>query len=161
MQVIEVPSSSNPICDHSDIIEENNRLKAELAKGLATCIQGEKNLNDLLNNQRMIKGKEGLGFVAKSSKKGISDWWPSPQRRRRRTRRRRSLLLLPPFLMFHLTFVTQRRSGRLKGKEKKVEETGVSRSKGPKSPAGSSSPVSPAPKAGVSGPQGRSLRPYT
>jgi hypothetical protein len=127
-------------------------LKAELAKGLATCIQGEKNLNNLLNNQRMIKGKEGLGFVAKSSKKGISDWWPSPQRRRRRTRRRRSLLLLPPFLMFHLTFVTQRRSGRLKGKEKKVEETGVSGSKGPKSPASSSSPVSPAPKAGVSGP---------
>jgi hypothetical protein len=51
MQVIEVPCSSNPICDHSDIIEENIRLKAELAKGLATCIQGEKNLNDLLSNQ--------------------------------------------------------------------------------------------------------------
>jgi hypothetical protein len=51
MQVIEVSSSSNPICDHSDIIEENNGLKAKLAKGLATCIQGEKNLNDLLNNQ--------------------------------------------------------------------------------------------------------------
>jgi hypothetical protein len=70
MQVIEVPSSSNPICDHSDIIEENNRLKAKLAKVLATCIQGEKNLNDLLNNQRITKGKEGLRFVAKSSKKG-------------------------------------------------------------------------------------------
>jgi hypothetical protein len=51
MQVIEFPCSSNPICDHSDIIEENIRLKAELAKGLATCIQGEKNLNDLLSNQ--------------------------------------------------------------------------------------------------------------
>jgi hypothetical protein len=70
MQVIEVPCSSNPICDHSDIIEENNRLKAELAKGLVTCIQGEKNLKDLLNNQRMIKGKEGLGFLAESSKRG-------------------------------------------------------------------------------------------
>jgi hypothetical protein len=34
MQVIEVPSSSNPLCDHSNIIEENTRLKAELAKGL-------------------------------------------------------------------------------------------------------------------------------
>jgi hypothetical protein len=44
-------------------------LKAELAKGLSTCIQGEKNLNDLLNNQWMIKGKEGLEFVAESSKK--------------------------------------------------------------------------------------------
>jgi hypothetical protein len=38
MQVIKVPCSSNPICDHSDIIEENIRLKAKLAKGLATCI---------------------------------------------------------------------------------------------------------------------------
>jgi hypothetical protein len=36
MQVIEVSCSSNPICDHSDIIEENIRLNAELAKGLAT-----------------------------------------------------------------------------------------------------------------------------
>jgi chromosome segregation ATPase len=51
MQVIEVPCSSNPICDRSNIIEENIRLKADLAKGLATCIQGEKNLNDLLSNQ--------------------------------------------------------------------------------------------------------------
>jgi hypothetical protein len=51
MQVIEVPCASNPIYDHSDIIEENIRLKAKLAKGLATCIQGEKNLNDLLSNQ--------------------------------------------------------------------------------------------------------------
>jgi hypothetical protein len=51
MKVIEVPCSSNPICNHSDIIVENIRLKAELSKGLATCIQGEKNLNDLLNNQ--------------------------------------------------------------------------------------------------------------
>jgi hypothetical protein len=38
MQVIEVPCSSNSICGHSDIIKENNRLKTELAKGLATCI---------------------------------------------------------------------------------------------------------------------------
>jgi hypothetical protein len=37
MQVIEVPSSSNPSCDHANIIEENTRLKAKLAKGLATC----------------------------------------------------------------------------------------------------------------------------
>jgi hypothetical protein len=51
MKVIEVSSSSNPLCDHGEIIEENNRLKAELAKGLATCIQGEKNLSDLLSNQ--------------------------------------------------------------------------------------------------------------
>jgi hypothetical protein len=51
MQVIELPSSSNPLCDHGNIIEQNTRLKVELAKDLATCIQGEKNLNDLLSNQ--------------------------------------------------------------------------------------------------------------
>jgi hypothetical protein len=31
MQVIEVPSSSKPLCDHGNIIEENTRLKAKLA----------------------------------------------------------------------------------------------------------------------------------
>jgi hypothetical protein len=69
MQVIEVPSSSNPLCDHGNIIEENTRLKAGLSKGLATCIQGENNLNNLLSNQQMNMGKEGLEFVAESSKK--------------------------------------------------------------------------------------------
>jgi hypothetical protein len=38
------------------------------------------------------------------------------------------------------------------GKKKKIEETGVSGSKGPESPASSSCPESPPPKAGVSGP---------
>jgi hypothetical protein len=51
MLVIEVNSSSNPLCHHGNIIEENTGLKAGLAKGLASCIQGEKNLNDLLSNQ--------------------------------------------------------------------------------------------------------------
>jgi hypothetical protein len=99
-----VPSSSNPSCDHANIIEENPRLNAKLAKGLATCIQGEKNLNDLLSSQRMIKGKEGLGFVVEFSK------------RRRKARRKTSLLLLP-LLMFLLTFIIQKRNGGAQGKE--------------------------------------------
>jgi hypothetical protein len=57
MHVIEVPSSTNPYCDHANIFEENSRLKAEHAKGLATCIQGEKNLNDLLSSQRIKQGQ--------------------------------------------------------------------------------------------------------
>jgi hypothetical protein len=58
----------------------------------------------------MNKGKEGLGFVAESSKKEGLGFVADPQRRRRKTRRR-SLLLLP-LLMLLLTFVIQRRSGR-------------------------------------------------
>ena len=34
-----------------------------------TCIQGEKNLNDLLSNQKEVVGKEGLGFAPESKKK--------------------------------------------------------------------------------------------
>ena len=31
-----------------------------------TCIQGEKNLNDLLSNQKEVVAKEGVGFAPKS-----------------------------------------------------------------------------------------------
>ena len=34
-----------------------------------TCIQGEKNLNDLLNNQKEVVAKEGVGFAPKSKRK--------------------------------------------------------------------------------------------
>ena len=34
-----------------------------------TCIKDEKNLNDLLSNQKEVVGKEGIGFVPKSKKK--------------------------------------------------------------------------------------------
>ena len=43
-------------------------LKAQLEKGLVSCIQGEKNLNDLLSNQRKVVGKQGLGFGFSSKK---------------------------------------------------------------------------------------------
>ena len=33
-----------------------------------SCIQGEKNLNDLLSNQKEVVGKEGIGFAPKSKK---------------------------------------------------------------------------------------------
>src|SRR5664279_1164375 len=57
--------STNFLCDKASLIEENTRLKAQLEKGLATCIQGEKNLNDILSNQKGVVGKEGLGFAPK------------------------------------------------------------------------------------------------
>ena len=34
-----------------------------------SCIQGEKNLNDLLSNQKEIVGKKGIGFAPKSKNK--------------------------------------------------------------------------------------------
>src|SRR5664279_4360392 len=60
--------ATNPLCDKASLIEENTRLKAQLGKGLATFIQGEKNLNDLLSNQKGVIGKEGLGFAPKPKK---------------------------------------------------------------------------------------------
>jgi hypothetical protein len=133
MQVIEVPCSSNPICDHSDIIEENIRLNAELAKGLATCIQGEKNLNDLLSNQRMTKGKEGLGFVSESSKKRDLGLVAEPSKKKKNKKKKSAAVAAPtPHVPFDICY-TEEEWEELKGKGKKVKETRVSRSKGPES----------------------------
>jgi chromosome segregation ATPase len=70
--------ATNPSCDKASLIEENTRLKAQLEKGLATCIQGEKNLNDLLSNQKGVVGKEGLGFAPKSKKANNNKKKPTP-----------------------------------------------------------------------------------
>jgi hypothetical protein len=126
MQVIKVPCSSNPICDHSDIIEENIRLKAKLAKGLATCIQGEKNLNDLLSNQRMTKGKEGLGFVAESSKKRDLGLMAEPLKKKNKKNKKKKKKKKPaaaaptPHVPFDICY-TEEEWEELKGKEEKVE----------------------------------------
>jgi hypothetical protein len=63
----DVPSSSTSSCDHANIIEENARLKDELAK--STIPIGEKILNDLLISQRSNNDKTVLGFVSKKKKK--------------------------------------------------------------------------------------------
>ena len=63
----DVASSYNSSYDHTNIIEENARLKAELAKSSPS--QGEKIIDDLLRNQRSNNGKEGIGFVSKTKKK--------------------------------------------------------------------------------------------
>ena len=55
------------------LVEENAKLKKQLEKGLVSCIQGEKNLNDLLRNQKEDVGKEGIGFAPKSKNKQKSD----------------------------------------------------------------------------------------
>ena len=48
-------------------------MKEKLKKGLVTCIQGEKNLNDLLSNQKEVVAKEGVGFAPKSKNKKKND----------------------------------------------------------------------------------------
>ena len=63
----EMPSSSNPSCDHANIIEENARLKDELAKvSIAQC---EDALDTLEGIQKQRNGKQGLGYQAKKKNK--------------------------------------------------------------------------------------------
>jgi hypothetical protein len=73
----DVPSSSTSSCEHANIIEENARLKDELAK--STVPIGEKNLNDLLSKQRVFNDKTGLVFVSKK-KKNSKKRRPSPHK---------------------------------------------------------------------------------
>src|SRR5664279_3009220 len=60
----DMPSTSTSSCDHANVIEENARLKDELAR-----IKGKSPIDDLLQKQRPLNGKEGLGYVAKKKKK--------------------------------------------------------------------------------------------
>jgi hypothetical protein len=77
----DVPSSSTSSCDHANIIEENTRLKDELAK--STIPIGENNLNDLLSNQRSNNVKTILGYVSKANKKNNKKKRPSPHKQKR------------------------------------------------------------------------------
>ena len=68
--------ASNSI-DYASLLVENKKLKDQLEKGLVSCIQGEKNLNELLSNQKECVAKEGIGMI------------PLKRRRRRRRSTRR------------------------------------------------------------------------
>ena len=50
-------------CEQASILEENARLKGELAK--SSMAQCEDALDRIMNMQRPRKGKEGLGYMAK------------------------------------------------------------------------------------------------
>src|ERR1041384_1489422 len=54
--------TTNSILDQASLIEENIALHAQLKKGLLTCAQGEKNLNEVLSHHKESLAKEGLGF---------------------------------------------------------------------------------------------------
>src|SRR4051812_45313335 len=67
-QLSNIPSPSHFIPSSSTtILEENARLKGELAK--ATFPQGNKSIDDLLSKQRPSGYKGGIGFVSNSKKK--------------------------------------------------------------------------------------------
>src|SRR5215216_4057771 len=73
MVLIDNANATNPCCEHVHLVEENAKLKEQLEKGLVSCIQGEKNLNDLLRNQKEVVGKEGVMFAPKSKNKKKND----------------------------------------------------------------------------------------
>src|SRR3954466_3536262 len=67
-QLANIPSPSNFIPSSSTtILEENARLKGELAK--ATFPQGKKSIYDLLSKQSPTGDKGGIGFVSHTKKK--------------------------------------------------------------------------------------------
>ena len=66
-------------------MEENAKLKEKLEKGLVSCRQGEKSLNDLLSTQKGVVGKEGIGLTSKSKGK-------------RKNKSKRSLTLMDIFV---------------------------------------------------------------
>ncbi|KAK1696173.1 hypothetical protein QYE76_012870 [Lolium multiflorum] len=76
----DVPSSSTPSCDHANIIEENARLKDELAK--ASSPQNKLSLDDLLSKQRSNNGKEGLGYNAKAKKANKQKAKPAQEKKK-------------------------------------------------------------------------------
>ena len=73
MMLIDNANATNPCCEHVHLVEENAKLKEQLEKGLVSCIQGEKNLNDLLSNQKEVVAKEGIGFAPKPKSKKKND----------------------------------------------------------------------------------------
>ncbi|KAK1660264.1 hypothetical protein QYE76_048423 [Lolium multiflorum] len=76
----DVPSSSTPSCDHANVIEENARLKDELAK--ASSPQSKLSLDDLLSKQRSNNGKEGLGYNAKAKKTNKQKAKPAQEKKK-------------------------------------------------------------------------------
>ena len=73
MVLIDNANATNPCCEHVHLVEENDKLKEQLERGLVTRIKGEKNLNDLLINQKEVVAKEGVGFAPNSKNKKKND----------------------------------------------------------------------------------------
>ena len=81
LTISNAPSSSSPTCDHANIIEENARLKDELAK--VSSPQNDKPLYEVMKEQKIQIGKEGLGYVAKKKKKNKSKKKAKPSQKKK------------------------------------------------------------------------------
>ena len=64
--------TTNSSGDLATILEENRSLKAQLERGLMSCAQGQKNLNEVLSQHKEVVAKEGLGFDPSTSKKKMA-----------------------------------------------------------------------------------------
>src|SRR3954465_10396325 len=103
--------ASNSI-DYASILDENKKLKYQLEKGLVSCIQGEKNLNELLSNQKECVAKEGIGFDPSQKKK--------KNKHKKKKNKKKKHQATPP--QQQLTFVQEGHKEKEKGKEKVGEE---------------------------------------
>ncbi len=64
--------TTNSSSELASILEENCSLKAQLDRGLMTCAQGQKTLNEILSQHNGGLAKEGLGFNPSTAKKSAS-----------------------------------------------------------------------------------------
>ena len=64
--------TTNPSSELTSILEENCTLRAQLDRGLMTCAQGQKTLNEILSRHNAGFAKEGLGFNPSTAKKSAS-----------------------------------------------------------------------------------------
>ena len=55
--------TTNSSSDLASILEENRFLKAQIEKGLMTCAQGQKNLNEVLSQHNEVFAKEESGLT--------------------------------------------------------------------------------------------------
>jgi len=103
--------ASNSI-DYASLLVENKKLKEQLEKGLVSCIQGEKNLNELLSNQKECVAKEGIGFDPSQKKK--------KNKHKKKKNKKKKHQATPP--QQQITFVQEGHKEKEKGKEKVGEE---------------------------------------
>src|SRR3954447_13540929 len=102
--------ASNSI-DYASILDENKKLKDQLEKGLVSCIQGEKNLNELLSNQKECVAKEGIGFDPSQNKM---------KNKHKKKNKKKKHQATPP--QQQITFVQEGHKEKEKGNEKVGEE---------------------------------------
>jgi hypothetical protein len=60
--------TTNSLIEQASLVKENKRLKAQLEKGMAMCVQGKKNLDEVLSHQKARPPQRGLGYNPRRNK---------------------------------------------------------------------------------------------